>query len=322
MRSLFLLVIMLLASVIGSPLVGATATVLSPAAVSATMQVNGPFFEDRTIFYTIELTNSSSNDQQNNPGPEFTNVLPSQLALISGLATSGSTTTDIGTNTVTWDGMVPAGGTATIVIQATINAGTAGQTVSNQASVHFDGDGDGTNESTVPSDNPGLPGASDPTSFVVNFPVQISGTKTVSGNFTPGGTVFYTIVLPNTADFAQADNVGDEFVDVLPSQLHLAGAIATIGTVVADIGTNTVTWNGAFLPNVPVTITIEATIDPDASGPISNQGTVNFDGNGNGTNESTVPTDDPALPGAADPTVFQGPSVTEVPTLGARSAWR
>jgi hypothetical protein len=36
--------------------------------------------------------------------------------------------------------------------------------------VHYDGDGDGTNETTVPTDDPGLPGASDATDFTVTAP--------------------------------------------------------------------------------------------------------------------------------------------------------
>ena len=84
----------------------------------------------------------------------------------------------IGTNTVTWNGSVPVSVSVTVTITATINAGTAGQTISNQGSANYDGDGNGTNESTAPSDDPGVGGATDPTVFTVpSAPVVISPTS-------------------------------------------------------------------------------------------------------------------------------------------------
>lgn len=142
--------------------------------------------------------------------------------------------------------------------------------------------------------------------------------KTVSGTFEAGGTVTYTVTISNPSAFAQADNPGDEFIDVLPPSLTLVSATATSGAPVATIGTNTVTWNGAIAAGGSVTITITATIDAGTEGTtITNQGTINFDSDGNGTNESTVPTDDPGAGGANDPTSFQvAPlNIVEVPTL-------
>jgi hypothetical protein len=141
-----------------------------------------------------------------------------------------------------------------------------------------------------------------------------SATKTVSGSFVAGGSVTYTIVLNNTSAQAQGDNPGDEFLDVLPLSLTLVSANATSGTPVANIGTNTVTWNGTIAGNSSVTITIQATIT--GSGTISNQGTVSFDADGNGTNESTLQTDDPGVAGAANPTAFVVAGAIVIPTLG------
>jgi hypothetical protein len=81
-----------------------------------------------------------------------------------------------------------------------------------------------------------------------------------------------------------------------------------------------VNWNGAIAAGGSVTITINATINVTASGTIANQGTVSFDGDGNGTNESTAVTDDPAVGGGGDATIFSvagvpaGP-IAPVPTL-------
>jgi hypothetical protein len=56
----------------------------------------------------------------------------------------------------------------TITIQATVDAADAtGATISNQGTILFDADGNGTNESTVLTDDPGVGGANDPTSLQV-----------------------------------------------------------------------------------------------------------------------------------------------------------
>ena len=68
---------------------------------------------------------------------------------------------------MTWDGAIAAAGSVTITITATIQQGFAGTTVSNQGSVSYDADLNGTNETTVLTDDPAVGGASDPTLFVV-----------------------------------------------------------------------------------------------------------------------------------------------------------
>ena len=148
-------------------------------------------------------------------------------------------------------------------------------------------------------------------------PATVSGNKTVGGTFVAGTPVVYTIVLNNTGASAQLDNPGDEFIDVLPPQLTLTSATALSGTAVANLATNTVTWNGSIATGGTVTITINATILPGAMGSISNRGTINFDADGNGSNESTASTDNPATP-QADATTFSAQSASvPVPTMNA-----
>ncbi len=147
-------------------------------------------------------------------------------------------------------------------------------------------------------------------------PANVTATKSVTGTFTPGGAIAYTIVLTNNGTGAQNDNAGHEFTDTLPAGLTFVSASATSGTVTS--APPTVNWDGSIPANGgTVTITINATID-NAAAPgqvISNQGTVNYDSTGGGTNDATIQTD---APGGAvgDPTTFavQG-SVLEVPTL-------
>ncbi len=144
---------------------------------------------------------------------------------------------------------------------------------------------------------------------------NVTGSKTVRGDFAPGGTIFYTLTLVNNGSCTQADNPGDELIDVLPPQLTVVDTTVVTGggTVATDGPSNTVTWNGAIAPAGSVVLEIEATIDPGAAGmTISNQATIFFDGDGDGTNESTTSTEGVTTGG---PTTFVVFAATAIPTL-------
>lgn len=144
----------------------ATTTVLAPAMVTATKTVSGSTFPGGVVTYTIVLTNNGPSAQQDNPGDELTDVLPASLTLISANATSGTAATS--GNTVTWNGSIPAGGSVTVTIQAGIAlSATVGTTITNQGTIAYDADGNGTNESSGTTDDPALGSAGDPTAFVV-----------------------------------------------------------------------------------------------------------------------------------------------------------
>ena len=53
----------------------------------------------------------------------------------------------------------------TITITATILPAAAGTTVSNQGTISYDSDGNGTNDATAQTDDPGVAGAANPTSI-------------------------------------------------------------------------------------------------------------------------------------------------------------
>jgi len=136
--------------------------------VTATKTVAGSFVRGGTVTYTVTLTNNGSVPLNDNPGDEFTDVLPADLALTSANATSGTAVATMATNTVTWNGPIAANGSVTITIQATVSASVAiGATVSNQGTAAFDAEGNGTNESATVTDDPALGGSTDPTQFVV-----------------------------------------------------------------------------------------------------------------------------------------------------------
>lgn len=165
----------------------AAVNVISPAVVTATKTVTGaPFMAGSIATYTITLLNSGAATQFDNPGPEFTDVLPAGLTLVSASASSGTAVATIGTNTVTWNGAIPAAGTVTITITATVNPVAPGTTISNQGIVAFDADGNGTNEASAVTDNPANPGATDATAFAV------------------GGVVVSALPVPSLSEMALA----------------------------------------------------------------------------------------------------------------------
>ena len=296
-----------------------TTFVVQSAAVSATKTVAGATFApSSTVTYTVVLSNTGNAATLDNAGNEFTDVLPAGLTLVSATATGGTAVATIGTNTVTWNGSIGAASTVTLTITATINAGTSGTTISNQGTVAFDADLNGSNESTALTDDPAVAGAANPTTFVVRS-AAVSATKTVSaGPYAAGAVVTYTIVLSNSGNAATTDNAGNELTDVLPFGLNLISATASSGVVTSSIPTNTVTWNGGIAAGGSVTITIQARIDPVAAGRrLSNQATISYDADLNGSNETTVVSDDPGVVGTANATVF---AVAELPPIPAASA--
>ena len=142
---------------------------LSPAALAATKIAAGSFVPGSLVTYTVVLGNTSAFAQLDNPGDELTDVLPAPLALVSATASSGTAVATVLTNTVTWNGTIPAGGTVTVTISAAVPLdAVVGTTISNQATVSYDADGDGTNETVGVSDDPATTSAGDATVFAVS----------------------------------------------------------------------------------------------------------------------------------------------------------
>lgn len=162
----------------------ALTTVLSPAEIFATKTVS--VLEDRTVRYTIVLSNAGPNEQRDNPGDELRDVLPPELTLISASASSGATSSPAA-NIVAWNGSIPPLGSVTITVLAAIVPGTpAGQAVTNQGMVAFDRDGDGVSEVSGVTDDPAVADSrEDPTIFLVPVlpavPVPVPGIPALDG---------------------------------------------------------------------------------------------------------------------------------------------
>jgi uncharacterized repeat protein (TIGR01451 family) len=256
------------------------------------------------VTYTIVASNAGPS---NAAGTTVTDTFPASLTCTWTCAgAGGGTCTAAGSGNIGDTVNLPAGGSVSYTASCTLSAAATG-TLANTATVSVSNDPTPGNNSATDTDTVNAaPGA------------NVTGTKTASGTFTAGSTVTYTIILTNSGSGAQADNPGNELIDVLPAQLTLVSATATSGAAVATVGTNTVTWNGAIPAAGTVTVTITATINAGATGTISNQGTISYDTDGNGTNDGTAQTDDPASAGAANPTTFVvggGQPVPPIPTL-------
>lgn len=260
------------------------------------------------LVYTITVANNGPEDAT---GVEITETLtlPAGVTVGSVVPSQGSFVDPV------WSlGSLTVGSMATLTVTLAVSSATVPGTdvISDTAAVTA------ADQVLI---NTGDDSATESTS--VTGAAAVSGTKAVTGDFTVGGTVFYTLVLTNTGNLDTGDNPGDELVDVLPPELALVGAsvVAGGGTVFADLGANTVTWNGGIPAGGSVELSIEATVLPGAAGAtVSNQASIAYDSDASGDNDAAAVTDDPALPGAGDPTAFvvglPPPSVLEIPALG------
>jgi uncharacterized repeat protein (TIGR01451 family) len=245
--------------------------------------------------YTIVATNNGPSDA---PNVTLTDVLPAPLRFTSLVSPGGwSCATPApatnGTITCSIPSLV-AGNVSTFTLNVVIDPATAaGTAINNTATVG----------SSAPDSNNANNSAT--SSAVVGTPPNVTASKSFNGVRSEGGVVIYTIVLTNSGTLPQTDNPGNELTDVLPSSLTLTSANASSGTAVANIGTNTVTWNGTIAGSGSVTITIQALIKTGTSGTtVSNQANISYDADANGTNESTRQSDDPSTAAPSDPTSF------------------
>jgi uncharacterized repeat protein (TIGR01451 family) len=248
------------------------------------------------LHYTITVTNNGPSDAAS---VTMTDDLPAPLRFtaISVPAGWSCATPPAGTNgtIVCSVATMASGSVAVFALDVVVDPATAaGTAINNIATV-----------ATSSSDTNGANDSSTSTA-AAGTPPNITAAKSIAGATHPEGAfIRYTIVLTNSGSIAQADNPGNELTDVLPASLTLVSATASSGTAVANVGTNTVSWNGAVAGGGSVTITIQAVIRNGTSGTtIANQATVSYDSDGNGTNDATRQSDDPSTPAPSDATSF------------------
>jgi uncharacterized repeat protein (TIGR01451 family) len=268
-----------------------------------------PVTAGTNLTYTITVNNAGPNSAST---VSLSDTLPANTSFVSLPAVAGwsCTTPAVGAGgavTCTNPSMAIGSSVFTLTVSVSATAG-GGTVISNTATV------------TSATADPNTGNESDTETTSVISPATVTGTKSASGSFQQGSNVTYTVVLSNAGPAAQGNNPGDEFVDVLPSQLTLISATSTSGTTLASVGTNTVTWNGSIPAGGSVTITIHALVEADApvGSTITNAGTINGDTNGDGVNEPGSAT---TANGAGNPFIVGAPAAatSDIPALDPRS---
>jgi uncharacterized repeat protein (TIGR01451 family) len=214
------------------------------ADLAVTKTVNNDFpNEGETITYTVVLDNNGPNTATN---VQVTDLLPGGLTFSSSSQTQGTYASGTGIWVV---GTVSASGSATLTLNATVDAGTGGSTIVNTASVTASDQAD-----NVTGNN------SDSDSLTVQT-LDLAVTKSVDDSFpNEGDTVDYTVVLTNNGPDA-ATNV--EVTDALPTGVTYVSSSATQGTYSSGTGI----WSVPGLANgASDTLTISASVDTATGG--------------------------------------------------------
>ena len=192
--------------------------------------------EGATIVYTLTVTNNGPDAAT---GVSLVDNLPLGVSYFSHSTTEGTFNSGSGVWTI---GNITNGGTETLNITATVDAGTGGQIITNVTTA---ASGDQSDPDVLPDDLD--------ESITVIDEADIVLTKVVD-NSTPdeGDTVTYTVTVTNNGLAAVTNLV---VTDALPAGL-------TYGTVIPSIGTWTVpAWNiGTLESGATESITIEAIV--------------------------------------------------------------
>ncbi len=109
-----------------------------------------------TLRYRIVISNTGSVDQSDNPGNEFEDYLPVNATYVPGSAYSeyGNISYDPGENKIIWNGNVPTETSRVLEFKVTVNQSLGnGAIISNQGTVYWDSDSDGTNDATELTDD-------------------------------------------------------------------------------------------------------------------------------------------------------------------------
>ncbi len=209
--------------------------------------------EGDTVIFTVSLNNATGANVSN---IEVEDLLPTGLTLVSAAATSGTYTAGNGI----W--LVPVMSyyqTKVLTLTATVDAGTAGATLTNIAeliaSVFPDPDSTPNNHVTTEDDYAALDVQ------VAQSMIDLELSKTASTT-TPneGDTVSFTIDLFNNSAW-QATGV--EVTDLLPPGLTLTTAVATQGSWSGITGV----WSvGTLPPLTTATLIVAATVDAGIGG--------------------------------------------------------
>jgi ELWxxDGT repeat protein len=141
------------------------------SSLDATKRVMSPTYPGAAVTYEIVITNTGAGPHPDNPGNEMVDMLPTGFTLTGASSDVGTVTVDLPNNLVAWNGALDLGESATVLIHATLSPSAIEYgMIFNQATVNYDANGDGINEKTGVSNDPGRPEPDDPTLSTVSTP--------------------------------------------------------------------------------------------------------------------------------------------------------
>ncbi len=199
--------------------------------------------EGATITYTVTVTNAG-------PGPatvvQVTDLLPAGVTLVSANPAQGTYDAPSGDWYV---GTLPVGSSATLLLQATVDSGTGGSTITNTASVDFLSQADPNSANDVASvdiDPTGTPSLTIvKAATTLNDPVN----GTTDPKAIPGATIRYLVLTTNTG-FGQVDTDSLIVTDPIPANMALRVVdydVSTAGPVQFANGSTSSTLSYTFI---------------------------------------------------------------------------
>ena len=189
-------------------------TVLPPRAdvnVQAAVSDDRPI-EGATVTYTVIVDNAAG--PQPAHGLRLTDLLPAGLTLLSHAVTAGAYAPATGA----WDvGSLAVGGSAVLTLTARVNAGTAGQTITNTAAV-----------SAADQPDPVAANNTASAALTVRTSADLALTQTLDTRKPiEGQVIHYTVTLTNEAGPYAAHNV--RVTDALPARVTFVSATPSVG---------------------------------------------------------------------------------------------
>jgi len=140
----------------------------APSPIAGTQRALGDFKAGHMVSYKLVLINPGEGKLPDGSGPEFQEVLPSELALVAKSVRASRGRASVTGNTVIWNGSLPPGGSVQLDFDARIRPGTAGKTVSSQGMLRYVDGGKGLAEAMT--DDPTTSERGDANRFVVAPP--------------------------------------------------------------------------------------------------------------------------------------------------------
>ena len=258
-----------------------------------------------TLEYVVTIRNTGNASAT---GVTFSDTVDPNTSVIcspSPVVVPGTVTSCTPTGLSASIGTLAQGATATVTFRVTI----AGSVPAGVTAVSNQGQISGGNFPTVPTDDPAVGGATDPTVTPITATPRLVASKNDQlladldgdGVPSPGDQLRYSVTIANTGTSAATAVMFNDTPDgntvLLNGSVTTSAGTVTIGNAPGDssVAVNIGTLNGGSTVTVTFVVTIRNPL-PAGITQVINQGVVSS------SNYAAIATDDPDLPGNSDPT--------------------